>query len=81
MAAFTACCPRKTTAFSVISPWSLPKATRLPKKVTAPMRAVKETATRKRAGGGDPAAIVSRKLAPATSTEAPPPNPLNRATI
>jgi len=77
----TACWPGKRIARSGISPWSLPKATSDPQKVTAPMIPDAATATEKVAEGGSPAPTVSRRLAPATRTDAPPPKPLKRATI
>jgi hypothetical protein len=57
----------------------LPNATSEPVKVTAPMRAVRAAATASWSSTL-PRSTTSRNVAPATSTEAAPPKPLNSAT-
>jgi hypothetical protein len=66
---------------------SLPKATRLPQKVTAPIRPVSAVAIANWVQGGSglsatlAAAVAFQSSAPATKVEAAPPKPLSRATI
>ena len=66
--------------FSGMSPWSLPKATKLPQKVTAPTMPDATMETVIWVEKPEVAKILSIKAAPATKTDAAPPNPLNRAT-
>ncbi len=72
----------------LIRPLSLRKAIRLPLKVTAPTstdRKAVTPASAPRSSPGVPArpgsTISSHRIEQATSAEAPPPKPLNRATI
>jgi hypothetical protein len=64
---------------------SLPKATQLPKKVTAPIRPVTDVATLVCMSAAAPpawwAACTATSEAMPTSTEAAPPKPLNSPTI
>ena len=71
--------PRPRKPRSDRTSWSLAKATSEPVSVTMPMSAVSAAATANWSSTR-PSSTTSRNDAPATSTEAPPPNPLNRAT-
>ena len=70
-------CPRKPR--NDRTSWSLANATSEPVRVTMPMSAVSAAATASWSSTR-PLSTTSRNDAPATSTDAPPPNPLNRAT-
>ena len=70
-------CPRKPLSDN--TSWSLAKATSEPVRVTTPMSAVIAAAIANWLSTR-PSSTTARNDAPATSTDAPPPNPLNRAT-
>ncbi len=61
--------------------WSLANATRLPQKVTPPMMPDATIAVVICRSVTGPALLASISAAPATRTDAPPPNPLSRPTI
>ena len=78
MAPLRTCCPGKTTGASgSSSPRSLSNATRLPQKVTEPMRPEATVATVVWADGS----VALTSTAPATRAEAPPPKAFSSATI
>ena len=79
--AFTTCWPRKTIGRPGRSSWSLANATRLPEKLTEPIRAEKSMAPI-HSGRTWPDSGASRwNSAAAISAAAPPPTPLKSATI
>ena len=71
-------CALNTTGADLISPCSLPKATRLPVKVTAPMNRLTTMEMMTSILGSPVSRLYS---ANATSADAPPPSPLKSATI
>ena len=78
--ALITCWPEKTIGLPLINPWSLPKAIKLPEKVSVPIKTDNTIV---------PDINVVRYVVPclvknsaaATRADAPPPNPLKIATI
>ena len=82
ISALTAFWSGNTTGLPVISPCSLANATRLPDRVTAPISIEIPMVTPPNRSSDSAAAWLMRtNSAPATTAEAPPPEPLKMPTI
>ena len=68
------------TGFPVTMPCSLPKAIRLPEKVTAPISVLSTIVTPASVPSAGPAPPARTNSAAATAADAPPPKPLKTAT-
>ena len=79
----TICEPGYFTGREAMIPWSLPKATTEPVRLTEPMIAPSSVAMTKASGSSSPglASESRRNSTTATSAAAPPPAPLKMATI
>ena len=73
-------CSGKVTGLPVTMPWSLPKAIRLPEKVTAPISVLSTMVAPAPSPSPGPLPPSRTNSAAATAAEAPPPNPLKTAT-
>ena len=73
-------CNGNTTGLPVTTPCSLPKAMKLPDRVTAPISVPRTIVAAEAAAKSPPPPATRRNSAPATAADAPPPKPLKAAT-
>ena len=73
--------PGKSTGREVISSWSLAKVTTEPENAPDPTTTVNAVARSAKVPGSCPGSFIAESSSNATSAAAPPPTPLNSATI